>query len=218
MLVDHLLEFVAFDVLHHQVMDLGLVLHGRVDVVCPHDVGMVQRGDGLSFTVEPLQCGGRGVVGSGREDFDCATAPHHLVFGQEYRSHAALAERFQDLIGAKNETLVLSAQQLGGLPASENVSTHQLFGDLASGVEIGAPVPHLLQQTLHLIIRNDAALLGETEEFVNGKFGRHDYQPNSTNTAYTPQLTKSITPQANAQVALSNGKCPKMGRKTDSRF
>ena len=45
------LQVAALDVLHHQVMDLALV----VEVVGPHDVAMIERGGGLAFEMEAGQ-------------------------------------------------------------------------------------------------------------------------------------------------------------------
>ena len=83
----------AFDILHDQVED-ALILAAVENL---HEIGMLQRSDGLRFAVEALD--GLGILGNGRRrqldrDVPSGRAFHRLVDA----ARAALAERRENLV------------------------------------------------------------------------------------------------------------------------
>ena len=122
-LLDPAIEVATLDVLHDQVVGAPLV----VDVVCLHDVGMIERGDRPSFQKEAVQVGGIVNLGAG-QNLDRHLTPHQGVFAQEHAAHSAGAEVLEQLVLAQEEPLVAPLHKLVVLPAGNQLFLHQQFG------------------------------------------------------------------------------------------
>jgi hypothetical protein len=93
------LEGFALQPLH----DEEAVPIGIADVVQGADVGMVQRGDGPRFPIEPGA--GAGVAGEfSRQHLDRDRAVEPGVAGLVHFAHAAGSERFDDFVGSEPRT------------------------------------------------------------------------------------------------------------------
>src|SRR5205085_5636489 len=97
-------------VLHHEKMEIIIL----VDVVSPHDGGMVERRDRARFPVKSLESG-RVVRPRRGQDLDRSTAAHELMLAEIDLAHAAGGDKLQDLVLADGKPAPLALQKLLGL-------------------------------------------------------------------------------------------------------
>jgi hypothetical protein len=117
LLLQHVLERGAGDVLHHEIVEPAFAL----DAVDRDDVGVVELGGGLRLLLEALD--DVRVLGDvGRQDLDGHLPVQGQVLGEEHRAHAALAEHALELVLALDQALQ---------------AVHQAF-DLPAGGRVGA--------------------------------------------------------------------------------
>ena len=141
----------------------------HVDVVRPHDVGVVELGGGAGFDAEPLQVG-RVLDAIGRQHLDGHLALHERVLGEVHLAHAALAQVPQQLVLAEHEALVLAGQQLFGLPLGEQVRRDHLGGQLLGRLRRLATVARgeAAEELRQLVFFDQLAPPHEIKEFADG--------------------------------------------------
>ena len=122
--LDHLLQIAALDVLHHQVMDVAVV----VDVVGPDDIAVIQGGGGLGLAMEAGQIG-RVFDAMLGQDLDRPASLHEHVLGQVDAAHAAGAQVVEELVLSEEEAFVPAFEEVVALPAGQETGLDQLFSD-----------------------------------------------------------------------------------------
>ena len=104
-----LLQAVALDILHDEEVDLVLAVGLMIDIVGPDDVGMIERRDGLGFTMEASEV--RRVMDTlGGQYLQRTATTHQRVLGQINRTHAPFAEQRQQPVLPQEVALVLALQ------------------------------------------------------------------------------------------------------------
>ena len=160
LLLDHPSQVRAFDVLHHQVVNLFSIAHVLVEVVGPDDVRMIQRRHGPGFQQETTQQVGIFLVLAG-QNLDRRAAVHHLVLGQEHLAHAPLAQGAEDAIGTESETAMFVLQQHVRLPGGQDFPLDQLLGQLLRTLRPRAFAKELGRQRQQLGVGHQIALAEE---------------------------------------------------------
>ena len=135
-LLHQLPQVLPVDIFHHQVMNRFAVAHILVEVVRPNDVRVVELGDGLGFEMEATEQFGIVLIFAW-QDFDRATAVHHLVLGQKDLAHPPLTQRPENAIGAEVESASFPSLQIVGLPLGQYASPDQFVGQGASALRLG---------------------------------------------------------------------------------
>src|SRR5262249_32178269 len=145
-----------------------------VDVVCPHDIPMIQRCNGPCLAVEAFE---NDVVSDLLvwQHFQRDSATHENVFAQIDAAHAAGAEVFQQLeLSADDEIAPLTLENQTGLQMRENsVADHCLREELWCGRWLA-----LRRQLLQIAVQRPSlehvALGDEVYEFDDRCWGGHD--------------------------------------------
>ncbi len=135
MIVDDLLETGPVHIFHDQKVEIAIA----INVVRVHDIRMVNRGNGLSFTVETIQK--PTFLGKmQRQHFDRHAPAHQGMFGKVDCPHAAAAESFQNLVFADRKAAPFSLEQLFGVKIGEPAFTDENARRfLGMGRQIGQP-------------------------------------------------------------------------------
>lgn len=124
---DDVLNAAAVDVLHDQEVNLAVALHFLIDIVRADNIGVIERSDGLRFSMKTRQIRRIPDPLDGQH-LDRAASPHQHMLGQINGTHAAFAEQRQQAVLAEREAFVPSLQQLVGLPARQLLLFHQSRG------------------------------------------------------------------------------------------
>ena len=119
MLIAISINRLAVHKLHHKV---GKAVRGRAAVQQAGDVGMIQRGNRPSLTIEAFQR--RWIFRfCGRKYFDGGSAAHEFMLAQIDIAHAPRAKLLHDLIFADREAPPTALKELLGLEMGEDSVT-----------------------------------------------------------------------------------------------
>ena len=169
---DQVLQAVPLDILHHQEVDLGRPVHFAINIVGPDDVRVVQRRHRLGFAMESFQVT-RVVDLLVRQHLDRTPPPHQHVFGQVHRTHPAFAQQGLQAVLAQEKALVLSLEQLVGLPFGQRLGRDQCISDrlrIATGRQRG-------NQLLQPVSIHQATLPDQVQKRLDGELQRHAVFP-----------------------------------------
>ena len=167
-----LMKTSSFDILHHQEVDFLILLDLFVDVVSSHNVGVVERRDGLSLAKKSRQIG-RVVDLLNWQNFDGTSPSHQRVFGEVDGTHAAFAKQLAQAVLAQAESFVFAPLQLIDLPAGEVVVVDQPRTDRRGILHVDSGTLHLPHQRLDTIPLKQVALLKHIQKGVGSEF-RHE--------------------------------------------
>ena len=143
-----------------------------IDVVGPHDVGMVQGSGSAGLAMEAGQVGG---VGNAvlRQDLDGHPPLHEHVLAQVDRAHSARAQLAQKFIAAEKEAAPLAFQQSIALPRGDKVLGDEPPRDFVHvGRELAARLLFQLRnEPLEPVFFHQPTALHQVEECFDVGFG-----------------------------------------------
>ena len=108
-----------------------------------------------------------------RQHFDRAAAFHQHMLGQIHGTHPAFAQQVQQLVFAERKALVLSGQQLFGLPPRDDLAADQGIRNGLRLLDVNSASLVLLQQFLKLITVDQAALSNDLQKRFDGQLEGH---------------------------------------------
>ena len=127
LLLNHFQQALPPDKFHRQKVNVDPTIRRHVDIIRPHDVGVVERSHGLGLAMEPTQVAGVGHP-LGGQHLQGTEPLHHRVLGQKNRTHPSLTQQRQQPIPPQEEPLVLPLQHLLRLPHGQDLLADQEFG------------------------------------------------------------------------------------------
>jgi len=145
-----------------------------INVIGPHNVGVVQGSDGAGFPMEAFQ--GRGVFHLGiGQHLDGHPPTHQAMLAQVDTAHATGPKAFQHLVFADVEATPLALQYLLGLKVGQQTVLDQHAGHLGLVRWDAVGRLQLLQKGVEAFLIGHPALAHEVQELVNAHWRWHGH-------------------------------------------